>query len=380
MKRLIMLSLLACCLAGSAWADDAQEPKGSETSQVAGEERVQEASQGQSAATVVEEVQAGRGTLRQYFSAPVELDARARAQLVAEVSGTLKSVNVKAGDGVTKNQLLVTLDDGSARAGLASAAASVASAKESLASAEAALSRQKRLIEQGYMAPASLESAQSAVTGAKSALAAAQSGAASAKAAANLYALRSPIDGIVLRAVTSPLGSQVAPGTLLVDLADTSGFEAQMAVPYARRSQFAVGAHARVLLADGTALRGKVSQLGTYVDPSSRTFTLTMSFEPAEGALVGAYGTGEVVFAQQEGVIVPTASLLSDGKGDYLWLDVDGKAACRGVKVLMRKEDYSVVEGVKEGEWVISRGNVGLTEGEALDPFKVAVDTQDWDK
>jgi multidrug efflux pump subunit AcrA (membrane-fusion protein) len=91
----------------------------------------------------------------------------ARSEVLAQSSGTVESVLVRAGDRVTAGQALVRLDPVDARLADSSARVQIAAAAAQLASAEADFARYARLRTQNFISQAEFERREAAVLAAR---------------------------------------------------------------------------------------------------------------------------------------------------------------------------------------------------------------------
>jgi multidrug efflux pump subunit AcrA (membrane-fusion protein) len=91
----------------------------------------------------------------------------ARSEVLAQSSGTVESVLVRAGDRVTEGQALVRLDPVDARLADSSARVQIAAAAAQLASAEADFARYARLRTQNFISQAEFERREAAVLAAR---------------------------------------------------------------------------------------------------------------------------------------------------------------------------------------------------------------------
>ncbi|HQN65680.1 MAG TPA: efflux RND transporter periplasmic adaptor subunit [Methylophilus sp.] len=158
------------------------------------------------------------------------VEAVRQTNLAAQVSGTIITLNVAAGDKVKKSQLLVRLDSQAANQAVAASGAQLASARAQLELARQEYERQKQLYEKNYISKGALDHAEAAL---KSATAqvnaqAAQTGVASAQT--SFHSLKAPYDGVVSDVPTT-LGDMATPGKVLVTMYDPSQLRVAVDIP-----------------------------------------------------------------------------------------------------------------------------------------------------
>lgn len=373
-RKTIVLAAFALCLAVSLLSGcpaEAAPGKGRATQQ--SREQSEEA-ESETRPVAVQGAVVQEGTLKETYSLPVTLQAARRAQVTAQASGAFKECTVAVGQKVKKGQLLGRLDGPAARAALAGAGSSVTAAEQNLQTARQELDRSQRLVDAGYMAPASLDKSKNALEGAQSQLSSARAQAASARAQADLYELRAPFDGTVTSVPAPALGSQVAPGTPMFTVSDLTGMEVKTAVPYVDRGKIADGAPVTLTLEGAERqLTGKVVERGMTVNEANRTFDVTISVDPDPEAIPGAFGTAQVQVKAASGMVVPATALISEGNAYWVWTVGEGyKAIKQPVQVLMTVGNQTVISGVNAGVTVVARGGEKLTGGEVLEVYKDA--------
>jgi len=243
-------------------------------------------------ATTIPDVYETTGTVR----------ARTTSQLAAKVVGNVTQVLVSEGDVVRRGQLLLQIDSREADSMLTGARAGfdeIDHAIESATAAEAAATANAKLAESTYQrylvlrdrgsvsahefdgieaqqkaAAADLQRA----TAARQQLSARKNVARASVATAATFAgydeIRSPIDGVVI-AKNVDVGSQAAPGMVLMTIEDTSRLRVDAFVPENIASQLHASDSADV--DDG---RARIAQIVPAVDPITRTALVMLDLEP----------------------------------------------------------------------------------------------------
>ena len=76
----------------------------------------------------------------------------------------------------------------------------------------------------------------------------------------------------------------------------------------------------------------------------------------------------------KEIIAVPTGAVLANATGDYVYLNVNGTAVRRIVKLGETQGGYiAILEGLSEGEEVITEGVVNVSDGAKLNVVNPAV-------
>jgi cobalt-zinc-cadmium efflux system membrane fusion protein len=110
---------------------------------------------------------------------------------------------------------------------------------------------------------------------------------------------------------------------------------------------------------------GVISNIGNLVDPATRTTPVRIVTRNPSGLLKKDLFVDIVIHdkATQDTLVVPTAAVLyDDDNSPFVYLRVgDGKFSQRSVKAgVQRGDDLQILEGLKEGDVVVSQGSVFL--------------------
>jgi membrane fusion protein (multidrug efflux system) len=285
------------------------------------------------------------------------LEARQGAQLTAQTSGIVTQVLFESGQTAEQGQLLVQLNDNQAKAQLAKDQAALENARFQMA-------RQKKLI-------ASKNTSQEAEQAADAAMREAQASVQADQAQLENLQIRAPFDGhLGLRSV-SP-GQYVTAGTGVVDLQQWNPLRLVFDIPQRQLPRIAIG-DAVSLSINGypdKRFQGKISAIGAALDDSTRSVRVEALIDNPDDLLrPGMFGQVQVRLANTLQVLaIPRTAITYNTYGEYLYLVEKGKdgdtVQQRLVKVGMQRGDLvQVTDGVKEGEQVVTSGQVKLYPG-----------------
>ncbi|MGO4764105.1 efflux RND transporter periplasmic adaptor subunit [Cupriavidus sp. 2KB_3] len=287
-------------------------------------------------------------------------------------AGRVMDILVQPGATVKAGQPLATLtspDYGLAQADARKAAADSAVAAKSLA-------RQRELYGAGIVAQKELEQAQ-----ADSARAAADQqrtqaalrmyGAAAGGDAVNQrFALRSPIEGLVVERNINPgmeLRPDQAPSSPLFLITDPTTLWAQVDAAEADLGLFKPGVTVQLTSAayPGETFQGTVVKIADYVDPASRSIKVRLTVPNADRRLKAEmFVTARLQAASFKGIAVPSkAVFLADNK-NYVFVrkgsnTFERRLVKTGVSLPGMTE---VLEGLADGEVVVTDGNLYLQD------------------
>ncbi len=274
---------------------------------------------------------------------------------------------VKAGQPLA---MLTSPDFGVAQADARKAAADSAVAAKSLA-------RQRELYQAGIIAQKDMDQAQADNARAAADLARTQAalrmyGAAGGDAVNQRFALRSPIEGLVVERNINQ-GMEVRPdqqpNAPLFLITDPSTLWAQLDAAEADLGLFKPGINVQLSSAayPGETFTGTVVKIADYVDPSSRSVKVRLAVANADRRLKAEmFVTAKVRAASFQGISVPSkAVFLADNK-NYVFVRTSTTPNVferREIKVgVTLPGTTEVVSGLKAGEVVITDGNLYLQD------------------
>jgi HlyD family secretion protein len=190
--------------------------------------------------------------------------------------------------------------------------------------------------------------------------------------------LRSPFDGVVTRRnyhpgelVRLPNAGGVSP---IVTIVDTNRMRFVVNVPEQDAPLLDEGDQAKVRiegLGFPTVYQGKIARTAYAVDPNSGSVRAEIDLTNSDGRFrPGQFGTATIVLIRKENVLtIPRSAIVEQ--------DADGAPACyrvvagRAVRSRLHVGDgdgihSEVLEGLKEGDVVVTRPDPGLIDGQAI--------------
>jgi len=296
---------------------------------------------------------AGRGDIAVTFDAVGTLRANEAVTLTAKQTGIVKAIHFDEGQLVQAGAVLVEMDDSEARANLAVAEANRRNTRQLLDRSKALLSRQA--VAQARVDELTIQ------------LDAQEAAARAAQARLQDLTIRAPFSGVAGIRQVSP-GTLVTPGNQITTVDDVSVVKLEFSVPeLALRSLspgMPVAAESGVF--PGESFEGKVTVVDTRVDPVTRTITVVASLANPELKLKpGMFMTVKLPVEQRSNVVlVPEEALVPVGDLQFVFVAVDGKVQRRALRIGARQSGMvEVVDGLKQGELVITRGTQKVREG-----------------
>jgi len=271
------------------------------------------------------------------------------------VSGEVSDVLVRAGDKVTKGQVLVILN--SERERLARDLAAV-QAKD----AQQLLGRYEQARPLGAVAESEVDSARTALAEARIQL---------DQAEVNLAdrTILAPFDGII-GIPQIEAGDRVDSSTIMMTLDNIESILVDFEVAETRFDNVKPGQSVRVETwsLPGELFTGVVESISSRIDPESRTFNVRARVPNPNGRLLA--GMSFAVYVDIEGKQYPSVteiSVLWGDDGTYVWRIEDDKVSRVPVRVVKRTNGRILLDGgVSKGDLIVVEGVLRLRPGRTV--------------
>ena len=327
----------------------------------------------------------------QWFDAGGVVAASESATITSRIVAPVRTVHVRAGDAVRAGDVLVTLDARDLAAQVREAAAATQSADRALAQARseqvsasadqtlAATWRTRMTIlrdrgsataQEFDEAAAKFESATARQTGAQAGveqaaarLAAVRAAADAAEITASFTIIRAPFAGVVTERLTDP-GNLATPGTPLLRV-DASGLRrVAVSIDEARAAQVHAGDGARVLIADGAPVDGRVVELARAVTSDQHAFLVKVSLPADRAPRTGSFARVRFRAGTEQALVVAADAVRRDGQIASVFVVKDGVARLRLIRTgETGAEGVRVQAGLDAGEVVVVGPPAALTDG-----------------
>ena len=296
-----------------------------------------------------------------YLEVQGNVNTKENLIIYPQFSGILNTVNVLAGQKVSKGQLLGTIDDG----GLSQ---QLAQMETQMALAKTTFERQKRLWDQKIgseiqylQAQTNMISQQKAVSQMKAQLAKTR--------------IIAPFSGVIDELITEK-GQVVGPGQGLMRIVNLNNMFVSTAVPESYIGKLKVGTVVNVYLASlGKTYVGKIRQVASNINPNNRSFGIEVSIPNTENLLrPNQVAKLKIIdYTNANAVVVPSNVIQVDGNGDQFVFeatsikDKTGIAKKVIVKVGKTSENFTeILGGLEPKTIVVSDGVNTVSEGMKL--------------
>lgn len=307
----------------------------------------------QNAAIPVQAVAAKKGEISRFLLQTTTIEAERQVDILAKVSGQVVKLPAEEGMKVKTGQLLAQLDE-------AEIQIEYLRTKVSYETDQSVYERSKEMLEKTFISKEEFEAARLQYESSKSAYEA-------ARLQLEYTSVRAPFDGVIT-ARNVELGQRVSSSGALFTLADFEPLRAKIYVPEKDIAQIYEGQAAKITVEAqrGQEFRGVVKMVSPVVDPESGTSKVTIDIKDnthmlKPGMFASVFITTET---HENTLIIPKRAMVLETDMDQVYIYQEGKAHKVNLKLGFTSGDnVEVLEGLKEGDLVVTAGQDGLREG-----------------
>jgi membrane fusion protein, multidrug efflux system len=303
-----------------------------------------------------------RGDMVTYVQTHARLEAERQVDVLARATGLVETIAVEEGDRVREGDILVRLGKEELKLRLLQA-------QVALRQVNAAFERTKALHDSRMVSEAEFETVRHQVENARVALD-------EVKLSLDYADIRAPISGVVMLRLVE-VGDLVRSNQQVLELADLEPLLARIHVPEKRMHQIRKGQEARVLIESlpDDQFTGEIRMISPGVDPQSGTIKVTLEIPDALDRLKpGMFASVRIITDRHlNTLIIPKKGLVIETDEDDVYVVADGKARRTRVELgFVEGDQVEVVQGLEEGDRVITVGQDGLKNGMAVRPVGLA--------
>lgn len=310
------------------------------------------------------------------------LEAVNDPKIGAEIAGKIVKIAVRAGEAVSKGQLLAQMDPSDADHQAAADTAEVARLEALLAQQERVLARQSELVQKNFISKNALDEATAQRDALKNQLASAEARAALARNNLGKTRVVAPFAGMIEDQLVA-VGDYVKLGDPLFRLVSNERLRVHLPFPEAAAPRLKVGMPVRIAspLAPGGSLSGVVEDIRPTVGETNRAIDVIAGIDNPGVLKAGGSVDAVVVTGQREGaVLVPEQAVVLRPAGKVVYLIAEGKATQQVVEAGAKQGGkVEIVAGLKGGETIALDGAGFLSNGAAVsvkEPAKPAAAAQ----
>lgn len=299
-----------------------------------------------------------------YIDIQGNVDTKQNLIIYPEYSGVLSQVYVKSGQKVNKGQILARIDDG----GLSN---QLAQMETQATLAKTTFERQKNLWDkkigseiQYLQAKTNYEAQMKAV--------------AQMRAQLGKTIVKAPFSGVIDEVITEK-GQVVGPGQQLMRIVNLSDMYVSANVPESFIGKIKNGAIVDVeVKSTGKIYKGKVRQIGNYINPNNRNFSIEVAVPNSDNLLrpnqVAVLKIED--YKKPNAILVPESIVTENAVGEKIIYTVDTsgkepKAIKKTIVVgLTSGANIEVKSGLNKGEQIIIEGARSVQNGDVVEIIK----------
>ncbi|ULQ58568.1 efflux RND transporter periplasmic adaptor subunit [Brucepastera parasyntrophica] len=274
-----------------------------------------------------------------YRKYPTVLYARSESTAYASISDVVRSINVKVGDRVVQDQVILSLSQDNQ---------TYQHARLSYENARSTYDRSLVLFGNGDISRQDFDNAKMQYDLARTNL----------DAAADMINIKAPIGGTITQ-LNVHTTANVRPGSPLFTVSNRNGYEGRFFVE-ANEIDLIKNGERVFIYKDGDTIEGRITQVSLVMDVTKQAFPVTAFFDVQSRKLVSGMGADLSVetYRNEHALVVERKELIRDANGYKAYVALDGKA--RPVQVRLGQEhglSFEVLGGLNEGDLLITQGN-----------------------
>ncbi len=313
-------------------------------------------------AHAVEIVMVARQAVRIKRTLTGTLEAPRTVHIHSEQSGKIIKLPFYEGDKVKQDEELVRLDDALLRASLAKV---VAARKLT----EVNLKRLKKLVPNKLATEDELARASTAVE-------LAQAEESLQRTLLSRTVIKAPFSGIISERLKEP-SDIVSLNEHILTLYDPDFMSAAVQVPEQLHSRVSIGDAVKVRIDSlgDRSFSAKILRIHPVVDPQTRQGAVEIHLNPApENARPGQLCRVTLETAETPRLLIPLNALQFDSRGSFVYqLSDESKAMHTTVTIgLQIGDSVEIIDGVNDGDQIVSKGFLGLKSGKKVRVVKPA--------
>ena len=297
-----------------------------------------------------------------YLAVQGNINTKENVLIQPEIPGALVSLNVKAGQHVSKGQVLGRVDDG----GMSEQLASV---ENQYALAKTTFERQKNLWSQKIGSEIQFLNAQTQMVSAQKAVA-------QLKAQLGKTVIKAPFSGVIDEVFVERGEVVSANPRGLMRLVNLNNMYVSTTVPETYIGKLKVGTAVEVTLSSlGKTYVGKVRQVASNINPSNRSFGIEIAVPNTDNLLRPNQVAKLKItdYVNPKALTVPSSSIQKDGQGNlfvYTATAMKGNTAiAKKTIVVLGKSSNNVTEilsGLQAKDLIVTDGANAISEGMKL--------------
>ncbi|MEG3758196.1 efflux RND transporter periplasmic adaptor subunit [Pseudoalteromonas carrageenovora] len=251
---------------------------------------------------------------------PGSVIAKQNTQISSRVMAQIEKFNVRAGNRVSKGDVLITLQQDDFKAQVTQSKAQISAIQATLTQAKNQLARVKELSDKKLVSVSELDDAQAKFDTLTANLAVAKQQQEQAKIALNFTSITAPIAGVVVERLAEP-GDTVTPGTALMALYNPLQLQVEFNIRERQAVKLKTGDELSVFFPSlNIQSQAIVSEIIPVADKAARSLLVRLDFDSQLGLIPGLYAQLVLLLNKHQGILVPEEAVHNFGELNMVYV------------------------------------------------------------
>jgi RND family efflux transporter MFP subunit len=301
------------------------------------------------------------------------LISRQSVNVLPQVAGYVRQINVKPGQKVTAGTPLLAVDSRQDSAALLSAQAQKQSASANLELARQTLTRSEALYKEGLLSAQELERARASAEAAEAAVGSATAQVSQRAVQLQYYAVRAPFSGTVGDVVVR-LGDFVTATTTLTNIAQADMLEVNLAIPAERARNLQLGTPVEILDSAGKVLvTSTVFFIAPQANPRTQLVDVKAAFNNTVGLRPSELVRARLVYSTRKALQIPALAVVRQSGQAFALVasEKEGKTVVSRRPITLGtlgEKAYVVEQGLADGDQIAVSSIQALRDGMPIKP------------
>ncbi len=298
------------------------------------------------------------GAFTNYVQIQGKIDAQDNVTAYPQSPGTIIAINARAGQHVSKGQVLVQLDNSVLKQ-------NIAQAQSQVSLLNTLFQRQKNLWDQKIGTEVQYLQAQTN-------LQSAQKQAAALHEQASMFRITSPINGTVDQ-MDLKLGQVAQPGITGIRIVNADVLKVKADVPESFAGSVGTGNNVKILVPDANdSVITKLTFVAKAIDPTSRSFAIEIKLPARKSLRPNMTAILKIAdYSKHNAIVIPVKTIQKSEDGDYVFVNNSGTAKRKNIKVGATYGGRSeILSGLASGDQLITAGAEDMEDGDKVKVLK----------
>jgi RND family efflux transporter MFP subunit len=290
-----------------------------------------------------------------YESVPAGIEAKQATIISSRILARIEKVHVRAGDTVTKGDLLVELEKSDLQSKVSQAQSTLESVSVLLKEAKTSLGRVLKLSDKNVLSQSDRDRAQANYDALLANFSTSEQAVNEANAALNFATVTAPINGRIIDRFAEP-GDTAQPGIQLLSLYNPVSLRVEAHVREHLAVSLSIDQNLQVTIpALKMTVDSQIEELVPAADSGSRSFLVKSRLQQAQGLLPGMYAQLRIPAGIKDMLVLPAERIASVGQLDTVRVLHAGSVERRFIKAGKRLDDgmVEIISGLVAGDQVL---------------------------